>query len=268
MKINNLNTILFLLSLIMFFPSCTEDDDPEIVLPIEFLADNNWVEDELSAGDVLWFRAKCDVGATTMYLEWAEKDHHGESRTYTGDIKVSAYMLDKSSVYIENKDNGFGESAKSFGLSGNETEVLIKVEVSDAQIGGTFALRAKSTSTITVEYLDFKIEDAWRDSTITMDDIIGFKVKYSGTKKLKIIWAEIETPEAGYTADIMVSVLHADGVTPYKDVDKNKDFLDKNKSHSDDAKFIITDSNDKNIKIHIKNTVPGSFALKVVEVSE
>ena len=60
--------------------------------------------------------------------------------------------------------------------------------------------------------------------------------------------------------------MKADGTTPYKDVAKNKDFLDKNKSHSNDPKYILTDAGDKNFKIHLKNATPGTFAIKVFEV--
>ena len=146
-----------------------------------------------------------------------------------------------------------------------EISFLVKVLPTTA---GSFALRAKATSVVSVEYTDLNIADAWTNATIAQDEILGYKVKYSGAKKLAIIWAEVDSPESGYTADVMVSVLHADGETIYKDVDKNKDMLDKNKSHSDDPKFIMTNGDDNNLKIHVKNTIPGTFAIKVIEVNE
>ena len=145
-------------------------------------------------------------------------------------------------------------------------EFLVKVVPGETETAGTFALRVKATAVVSVEYADLEISDTWTDGTIAKDEILGFKVKYSGEKKLAVIWAETDTPESGYDADVLVSVLHTDRITPYKDVDKNKDMLDKNKSHSDDPKYILSDAGEKNFKIHVKNTTPGKFAIKVFEV--
>lgn len=266
-----MNTTKFFLFAILLcftlaFVACDDDGELTDPVPTDMLADNSWLEDEIKDNGELWFKVTCDVGSTTAYIEWAENGAHGEDRNYTGDVMISVYQLDGITPYIEDKDNGYGDKAKSFALTNNELEFLVKVVPGETGTAGTFALRAKATAVITVEYTDLEISETWTDGTIAEDEILGFKVKYSGEKKLAVIWAEIDTPESGYDADVMVSVLKSDGITPYKDVDKNKDMLDKNKSHSDDPKYILTDADEKNFKIHVKNTTPGKFALKVYEV--
>ena len=265
---NTTKIILFstLLCFTLAFVSCDDDFESPEVTPTEITADNKWVEDIIYDAAIFWYKVTCESGSTTAYIEWAEFGAHGEDRDYTADVMISAYQLDGVTPYIEDKDNGYGEKAKSFALANNETEFLIKVTQGETWKDGTFALRAKATAVITVEYADLEISETWTDGNIAKDEILGYKVKYSGEQKLAIIWAETETPEAGYNADVIVSVMHNDGITPYKDVDKNKDFLDKNKSHSDDTKYIMTDAGEKNIKIHVKNTTPGTFAIKIFEV--
>ncbi|MGQ1784763.1 hypothetical protein [Saccharicrinis sp. GN24d3] len=269
MKLNNLIIRLFFLTIVLTFASCSDDDKvtPE-VLPTDMVSDNKWVEDEIAEGEELWFKVTCDAGSTTAYLEWAEASGQGEDRNYSGDIMVSAYQLDGITAYILDKDNGYGEKAKSFGLENNEISFLVKVTVGETNTPGTFAIRANAASVITVDYADFSIADTWLDFTIKQDELLGFKVKYTGAKNIAIVWKEVDSPETGYTADITGSVMHTDGATPYKDVVKGKDYLDKNKSHTDDIKYILTDDSENNFKIHIKNTIPGTFALKVYEIAE
>lgn len=266
MKTTKFTIYAILLIFTVAFISCSDDEDMTDPIPTEINADNKWVEDEIKLNGEMWFKITCDAGSTTAYIEWAENGAHGEDRNYTGDVMLSAFQLDGVTAYLENKDNGYGEKAKSFALANNESEFLVKVVVGATETPGTFALRANATSVVTVEYADLEMKDEWTEGNIADGEILGFKVKYTGQKKIAVVWAETETPESGYTADVIVSVMHADGTTPYKDVDKNKDFLDKNKSHSNDPKFIMTDPDEKNIKIHVKNTTPGSFAIKVYEV--
>lgn len=266
MKTTILNLFTILLCFSLAFVSCSDEDEITEVLPTDMIADNRWFEDEITSNGEMWFKVSCDAGSTTAYIEWAENEAHGEDRNYSGDVMISAYLLDGVTPYLENKDNGYGEKAKSFALQNNETAFLVKVVPGESGTPGTFALRAKATAVVTVDYTDLELSESWTEGSIAQDEILGFKVKYSGQKKLAVIWAETETPEAGYTADLIVSVMRSDGTTPYKDVDKNKDFLDKNKSHSNDPKYILTDANEKNIKIHVKNTTPGTFGLKVFEV--
>lgn len=266
MKTTKILLFTVLLCFTLAFVSCEDDGELTDPIPTDMLADNSWLEDEIKDNGELWFKVTCDVGSTTAYLEWAENGAQGEDRNYSGDVMISAYQLDGITPYLEDKDNGYGDKAKSFALANNEIEFLVKVLVGETQATGTFALRSKATAIVNVEYVDLEILETWTDGDIAEDEFLGYKVKYSGEKKLAVIWAEVDSSEEGYTADVIVSVLYTDGITPYKDVEKNKDMLDKNNSHSDDPKYILTDAGEKNFKIHVKNTTPGKFALKVFEV--
>jgi len=275
MKIKALQILAIILGCTVVFSSCTKDDDndDDSNLPTTVQADNNWLSDtggdqEIKTGEEHWYKVVGESNFTTMYIEWAEADAHGESRTYTADIQVSAYQLDGVTPYFEDKDNGFGESIKSITLAGTEKDALIKVTLTDANKAGTFDLRATGTAFIELEYEDLEIGDTWTGGVLNADEIIGYKVKCEAGTKLYIIWAEADSPEgadAGYTADIYGSVFHKDAITPYIDLDKGKEFLNKNKSHIDEPKSIEVAADENNIRIHIGNTTPGTFAIKVVE---
>jgi hypothetical protein len=254
--------------LIVFFIlaySCTKDDDEQEILPMEFQADNKWIEDEITAGEITWYKVLGEEAFTTLYIEWAEADHHGESRSYTGDIKVSAYMLDGITPYFENKNKGYGAETRSFDLE-EEKDVLLKVELNDPEKPGTFAIRSTGTSDVgEVSYEVLATGDTWTEASIADGETKGYKVNCGDQIKVQIIWAEVDSPEKGYTAEIKGSVFHLDGETPYADLGNGKDILNKNKSHSDDPKYIQVDPSEKEIRIHIMvNTKPGTFAIKVV----
>lgn len=269
MKNQKINFLIFFFAIAIAFTSCNEDGpEDNMDQPIEITANNDWIEDVIESNVEIWIRVNCEDGASTAFVEWAELDNHGEDRNYTGDVMVSAYQLDGITPYFEDKDNGFGDKSKSFNMANNETAFLVKVVLGETATEGTFAIRSTFTSEVSVEYIDLAIADEWTEAVIDMDQIIGYKVKYDGSKKLMIIWAEIETPEEGYSADINVSVLKKDGLTPYQDVEKGKDMLNKNKSHSDDPKYVQTDEAENNLKVHVfvNNETPGNFAIKVVEV--
>lgn len=271
MIIKKFKFIALLLGLTLVFTSCSEEDedngDNEII-PTAVSADGEWFEDEITEGDELWYKITCAANATSVLLEWSEVDAHGEDRDYTADIVVSAYLLDGTTPYIEDKDNGYKDSGKSFDLANSEVEFLVKVVInSDNNTEGTFALRAKASSDITVEYTDLSIGAEWTDSTIAVGEVIGYKVKYSGEKKLQVFWAEDGTPEDGYTADVNGSVLNKDADAYYSVFENGSGFFqDKKKSHSDDAKIIMTNAEEGNFKIHITGVTAGTFAIKVVEV--
>lgn len=272
MKQTNLKLIAFLLGLTLIFSSCEEttEDEDNTIIPIEMSADGEWFEDDIVEGEELWYKVACDANATSVTLEWSEKDYHGNDRDYTADVMVSAYQLDGITAYIEDKNKGYKEDGKSFDLGNSETEFLVKVVVnSDSNTPGTFALRAKATSDITVEYTDLSIGAGWLDSTIAVGEVIGLKVKYSGEKKLKVFWAETGTPEDGYTADINGSVLNKDANAYYAVYENGSGlFQDKKKSHSDDAKVILTNADENNFKIHLTGQTAGTFAIQVVEVAD
>lgn len=265
MKKRVLINIGFLLGVILVLASCTKDDTDPQDTPVAMAADNTWTEGSLVAGEVQWYKVMADASFTTLYVEWAEADFHGASKSYTADIKVSAYMLDGETPYFEDKNNGYGEKIRSFALE-TENEALLKVELNDDARPGSYAIRSTGISNPgEVSYITLNMGDSWRKDTIMDGELIGYMVDCGEVEKVSIIWAEVDSPEEGYTAEVMGSVFLLDGVSPYKDLDKGKDFLNKNKSHSDDAKSIQVDATEKSIKIHMAgNTGPGTFAIKVI----
>jgi len=254
----------------LLIASCSKEDDdlnPED-LPVELIADNNWLEDEISMGETKWYKVRGEEIFNTLFVEWAEFENHGESRSYSADIKVSAYLLDGITPYFEDKNNGYAGSIKSVALE-NEVDILLKVELNDPEKAGTFAIRSTGTGTVDVDYVSLALGDTWTSGSINNDEIIGYKVNCGEVQKVAIIWAEVASPESGYTAEIKGSVFHKDGETIYKDVEGGKDILNKNKSHSDNPKMIDVNQDDKAIKIRIEvNTNPGTYAIKVVEITE
>ncbi len=266
MKKNTRINIGFLLGmLVLVIASCTKDDQDPQETPVAMAADNTWTDGSIAAGEVQWYKVMADASFTTLYVEWAEADYHGSSKSYTGDIKVSAYMLDGETPYFEEKNNGYGDQTRKFDLE-SEHEILLKVELNDESRPGSYAIRSTGTSNPgEVSYITLDMGDNWKKDTIMDGELIGYLVDCGEAEKVSIIWAEVDSPEEGYTAEVMGSVFHLDGLTPYKDLDKGKDMLNKNKSHSDDAKSIQVDSGEKSIKIHMAvNTGAGTFAIKVV----
>lgn len=174
-------------------------------------------------------------------------------------------MLDGETAYFEEKNNGYGEQTRSFALE-NEHEVLLKVEINEGGSPGTYAIRSTGTGYVgEITYMNLDLGAEWKLDTISAGEILGFMVDCGTVEKVSIIWAETDSPEEGYTADVMGSVFHLDGETPYKDLEKGKDFLNKNKSHSNDKKSIQVDASEKTIKIHMAvNSAPGSFAIRVL----
>ncbi len=250
---------------VMLTTACNKDDNndtPEVV-PTAVQADNNWHENEIAAGKVKWYNVIGDETFTTLYIEWAELDNHGESKSYTADIKVSAYKLDGVTPYFENKNNGYKDSKKTIEL-GIEKQVLVKVELNDETKPGTFALRSTGTGAVDLEYTELILGADWTEATIEEGKTLGFFVGYSAESIIEVIWTEVDSPEDGYTANIMGSVFKKDGETPYKQFGKDDDFLNKDKSHSDNPKAVDVDPDENKIKIHItENGSAGTFAIKV-----
>lgn len=259
--------LLFGVSAVMV--SCSKDDDNNPIndpIPTVIQADNEWHTDSLVKGEIKWYKVMGDPTFVTLVVEWSEADYHGTSKSFTADIKVSAYHLDGVTPYFENKDNGYGENAKSMELSA-EKEVLVKVELNDETRPGTFAIKSTGTTANEVTYETLTISNTWTETTIAEGQVKGFQVDCTGKAQVYIIWAEAGSPESGYTADLMGSVFKSDGTTLYKIVDNGKDFLNKSNSASDNPKAIAVDASDKIVKILIaKETAVGTFAIKVVEV--
>lgn len=259
-----LSKYLIIASILFLFSCDNEGNDPEEIIPTTIQADNNWVEDEIIVNQEIWYRVVAEETYTTLFVEWAEEDAHGEDKNYTADIQVSAYMLN-GTPYFEDKNNGYSDQIKTIDL-GVEKEVLLKVTLTDEEQAGSFAIRSTGTGAVDVEYINLNIGDTWTEGVIADDEIVGYLVDCEDATQLKIIWAEFDSPETGYTADVMGSVFYVDGITTYQDVEKGKEFLNKNKSHSDDPKIIAVDASEGEIKIHIStNTLPGTYAIKVIE---
>lgn len=261
---------LLLVILPFLFVSCDDDDngDSEDNTPTVFQADNTWFEDSITVGKVLWYKVVAEETFTTLYVEWAELDNHGQDRDYDADIKVSAYKLDGVTPYFEDKDNGYKDQKKEIAL-GAEKEVLLKVVLNDDTKPGTFALRSTGTGAINIDYIKIVADEDWYEATIADDEIIGFNVDCTNSAKVQVIWAEEGSPETGYTAEVMGSVFYKDAETPYKTIDKGDDFLNKNKSESGNPKSIEVDATEQKIKVHFSvNSKPGTFAFKVVTIVE
>lgn len=275
---NKLLHLLFLLGAMSYIlTSCSKDEDsPQAIpaeneLPVEFQADNDWFEDAITEGDVLWYRVNWDTNYTTLFIEWAELGNQDTAQHYTANIQVTAYALDTNVVFFEAKPNGYGSQKKSIPLQNlAEQSVLLKVELdASAPHTGSYALRAGGiVEAANVRYSDLAIGNTWTEAEVATDSTVGFRVYTGNATQLQIIWAEIDSPEGGYTGEIMGSVFRADGTTVYQIVDNGKDFLKKNKSHSDNPKAILVNPTDNHIKVHIQpNTQAGTFAIKIIDVS-
>jgi hypothetical protein len=252
------------------FTSCSKDDeiiDQGTKLPTDILADNNWVDSTMISTETLWFKVTGAEAFNTLYVEWAEADYHGDSKNYSADINVSAYMLDGVTPYFEDVDNGYKEFIQEITL-GSEKEVLVKVEINDASREGTFSLRATGVGAVEIEYITLAVADEWTLGTIADGEIMGYSVDCGDNQIVQVIWAEFDSPEAateGYTADINGSVFYKDAATPYLQYGKTDNFLNKNNSHSDNPKAVEVDQTEKKIKIHIGvESLAGTFAIKVI----
>lgn len=267
MKFTNLKCLLVFLAHLAIITSCEKETDP-VNQPVDLAADNQWYEDEILTDETLWYKVSGEATWNTIYIEWAEADYHGIDRSYSADIKVSAYMLDGITAYFEDNDNGYGDKNKAITLDA-ETGVLLKVEINDSARPGTFAIRATGAGVLNVTYTELALGDTWTAGTIADGEVKGYTVDCGDNEKVAIVWAESDSPEAGYNSEIRGSVFKWDGVTPYKDLTNNKDILNKNKSHSDDPKTILLDPSEKKIKIHLEvNTLPGTYAIKVYAISK
>ena len=270
MKKKAIKILTFISLSMVLTTACTKNDNNDKLndIPTTVQADNNWFEDDIAVDKIKWYKIIGEETFTTLYVEWAELDNHGESRNYTANIKVSAYKLDGVTPYFEEKNNGYKDSKKAIELA-SEKEILVKVELNDTTKPGTFALRSTGTGVVNLEYTELTLGSDWAEATIESGETLGFLVKYDSTSIIEIIWAEVDSPEEGYTANINGSVLKKDGETPYKQYGKDDDFLNKKKSHSDNPKAVETDAGENKIKIHITEAGSiGTFAIKARKKQE
>ena len=263
---------IIMMAAIMLFTACDNnnntDPEPETIQPVELTLGADWHIDTLSsASQEKWYRVNAPT-SQKLYVEWAESEYQGTGYNHTADIKVSAYKLNGEDLYFEEENNGYGADAKLVSLT-DEASILIKVTANTTI--GTFGIKVYETGLANIEYTEINAADEWiTDLSIEVGETQGFLVDAQGAEALEIVWAEYNSPESGYVADIKGSVYKMDGETPYTQRDNGKIFVAKDKSHSDNPKSIEVDQAEGKIKVHIQlndDEKPGSYALKIAPVT-
>jgi len=207
----------------------------------------------LSTDDAVWYSVDCG-GATTMQIVWEDSESSDEAGL--ADILVSVYQMDAATPYkiiSNNKDfvdktNSTFDNPKQISLDKGESTILIKIMgdplTTSGVIPGDFTIRVTDVSDIDPETISLGV---WHEDSLA-----------EGT---------------GYTGDIIGSVYYADAATPYIIVDNNKEFENKDKSHTDNPKSINVENNAVVlIKIalnpdHIGGPQAGSYAVCVVDAA-
>lgn len=96
------------------------------------------------------------------------------------------------------------------------------------------------------------------DTMAAAGDSLIYTVDVTGEDTLSVYWIEDGTVTKA-AADIVVSVYQKDGITPYKQIDNGKDFLNINNSAPTGAKRIAVLESE--IQIKVKATTAGDFTL-------
>jgi len=260
-------SILFFTCILIATVSCTKEElNHGIEHPKDMVLSTDWEEDSLNEiQNEVWYRYSIGPEVGHVYVEWSEMDHHGSSRDYSADIIVDAYWLDGETGYFTEEDNGYGADAKLISVSSG-SGLLIRVRLKD-NYEGTFGLKVyEKSGPAEIELIELHVGDEWHDYTIAEGETLGFLIKGSSADQEVIInWAELDSPEEGYTADIKGSVYQLDQETAYLIADNAKNFIAKDKSHSDDPKSIVLDQGEAEFIVLISlndPSKPGSFALQ------
>lgn len=265
---------MLMMATVILFSSCDNnnddpDPDPVQVQPVEMTLGADWEIDTLtSASEEKWYRVNAPT-SQKLYVEWSESEHQGTGYNHTADIKVSAYKLNGTDLYFEDIDNGYGADAQEINLS-DESSILLKVTANTAI--GTYGIKVFESGIANLTYTEIDAADLWvTDLSIEVGETKGFLVDAQGAEALQIIWAEYNSPESGYTADIKGSVYKMDGETPYTQRSNGKIFVAKDKSHSDNPKSIEVDQAEGKVKIHIQlndDEKPGTYSLNIAPVTK
>lgn len=264
---------ILMMGTIIFFSSCDNNNTPEPesqpVQPVDMTLGADWNIDTISSSsEEKWYRVNAPT-SQKLYVEWSESEHQGSGYNHTADIKVSAYKLNGTDLYFEDIDDGYGADAQLINLT-DETSILMKVTANTAV--GTYGIKVYETGTGDIEYTEIDAADFWiTNLSIEVGETKGFLVDTKGAEALQIVWAEYNSPESGYTADIKGSVFKMDGETPYLQRDNGKTFVGKDKSHSDNPKSIEVDQVEGKVKIHIQlndDEKPGTYALNIAPVTK
>lgn len=265
---------LLMVATVILFSSCNNNNDepdpePQQLQPVEMTLGADWHIDTLtSSTEEKWYRVNAPT-SQKLYIEWAESEHQGTGYNHTADIKVSAFKLNGTDLYFEDIDDGYGADAQLVSLT-DEASILIKVTANTAI--GTYGIKVFETGSGDIEYTEINAADLWiTNLSIEVGETKGFLVDAGSAEALQIMWAEYNSPESGYTADIKGSVYKMDGETPYTQRDNGKIFVAKDKSHSDNPKSIEVDQAEGKVKVHIQlndDEKPGTYALNIAPVTK
>ena len=260
--------ILLILSVIVLFSACDKPDpEPDTQQPTLLNLNNDWYIDSIEkAADELWYRINAPT-SQKLYIEWAESAFQGSGYNLSADIMVSAYKLNGIDAYFEQENDGYGADAKLINLT-DEASVLIKVEAGTAL--GSFGLKIYESGEANITYTELSSSTSWYNDEIAVGETKGYIVNSQNAALLQVVWAEFNSPESGFTADIKGSVYKMDGETPYLQADNGKIFVAKDKSHSDNPKAVEVDDTEGKIKVHIQlndDAKPGTYAVRFAPVT-
>ncbi len=260
--------VLYTIILIQLISGCKKETlDKGFENPVDLELSTNWSEFSLNSQQTeAWYRFNIDEEVSQAFVEWSERDYHGDSRDYTADIIVDAYQLDGETAYFTGEDIGYGTSARLISVN-SASGLLLRVSAKDKSYG-SFAIKVyEKGSSDDLILTELTIGDDWYNASIAEGESMGFIIK-GGAQNQRVIvqWAEYNSPEDGYSADIKGSVFQLDKETIYKIADNPKNFAGKDKSHSDNPKAIILDKGETEFIVLISlndSTKPGSFAIQV-----
>jgi hypothetical protein len=257
--------LLWILLAGVLFVACEKDEEttPEVkeeTQPTELTLLEDWVEYSIAQGEEQWYRVSLEETHAMAIVEWAEASGHGSKYNFDGDVVVSAYQLNGTDAYFQDKDNGYDTGAKTIELANNEKQFLLKV-VGDST--GSFAIRVKGKALSNIEYTAVDAKYEWITRNIDKDQIIGYEVKCKDIDTVAVIW-KVEG-----TAQVAGSVFQMDGETVYEQFDNDgKTFLDKSNSSLDKPKGVLRIESENKIKVQIRGVEAGEFSVMFVDWNE
>jgi hypothetical protein len=170
-------------------------------------------------GDIDWYKFTA-VSGKTYLLTW-DDGATPNSGTYTGDIMVTVYQSDGSTILkgIDCAGNGYASRI----ISGYTGTVYVKVQAYQQYSWSTPA----TPSTYIIKYEEGDGNDSMMAATTLVDgvwtndtainpagDIDWYKFTASPPQTYTLTWDDGDSPYSGtYTGDIMVTVYQADGST-------------------------------------------------------
>lgn len=240
------------------FTACTDDEDPDLNTgnsEVPYLTMDNFA----TANDSITYTIDV-TDEDTLLVYWSEAGYGQTANITTSIFKadgITPYkQIDNGKDFL-NIDNSTAVNPKRIAVL--ESKIVVKTKVGDTI--GDYTLFVTDEKPY---YLG--IEDNLADTTV----VKNYTVAVGNAKNVTVFWEEMDD-NSGETADIQGSVYKMDGVTPYKILDNNKDFVDKDNSSLDNPKEIAVDSLETQIIIHIErdisNPVPGNFKIYVKDTT-